>query len=374
MMQSIPGMLRRKFLYGMALAPAGIATAQQGASGARSQPVGLAPDQGGVVYWNADDLKKAHAALAAAAAKGATTPGPRDLVELPITRTHAFNFLCRYPNPSRPPRAEWHEGCSDVYFIVAGGANITIGGELVDRQEVANEPGEYQGSAVKGGKSYRVKPGDVINIPPATAHLTEPDPGGLSYMLVKVNIGMYPWSMVATQQNTTEPRVNVPLGPDQGGTVYWAVEELKKAHATLAAAAAKGESNPGPRDLLQLPITHTHAFNFLYRYQNPARPSRAEYHEGNTDIYFIEAGGAEIQVGGELVERVQVRNWPGEYQGSSIRGAKSYRVKPGDILSIPPATAHLTEADPGGLSYMLVKVNVGMYPWSIVATQQSAPR
>jgi hypothetical protein len=49
-------------------------------------------------------------------------------------------------------------------------------------------------------------------------------------------------------------------------------------------------------------------------------------------------------------------------------------VKPGDILSIPPATAHLTHADPGGLSYMLVKINVGMYPWSIVATQQIAPR
>jgi hypothetical protein len=123
-----------------------------------------------------------------------------------------------------------------------------------------------------------------------------------------------------------------------------------------------------------LPITHTHAFNFLYRYNNPARPSRAEFHEGNTDIYFIEQGSAEIIVGGELVERVQVRNWPGEYQGSSIRGGKTYRVKPGDVLSIPPATAHITYADPGGLSYMLVKVNVGMYPWSIMATQQSAPR
>jgi mannose-6-phosphate isomerase-like protein (cupin superfamily) len=99
-----------------------------------------------------------------------------------------------------------------------------------------------------------------------------------------------------------------------------------------------------------------------------------EYHEGNTDLYFMVAGGAEIIVGGELVERVQVANMPGEYQGSSIRGGKSYRVKPGDILSIPPATAHLTHADPGGLSYMLVKINVGMYPWSIVATQQIAPR
>ena len=86
------------------------------------------------------------------------------------------------------------------------------------------------------------------------------------------------------------------------------------------------------------------------------------------------AGGADITVGGDLVERVQVANMPGEYQGSSIRGGKTYRVKPGDILSIPPATAHLTHPDPGGLSYMLVKVNVGMYPWSIVATQQSAPR
>ncbi len=372
-MRSI-GILRRKFLYGAAMAQAGIVSAQQNGARPRVQPVALAPDEGGVVYWSADDLKKAHAALAAAAAKGATAPSPFDLVQLPVTRTHAFNFLCRYPNPRRPARAEWHEGCSDVYFIVAGEADITIGGELVDRQEVAGEPGEFQGSAVRGGKRYRVRPGDVINIPPATAHLTEPDAGGLSYMLMKVNVGMYPWSIVATQQNTTEPRLNVPQAPDQGGVVHWPVEDLKKAHATLAAAAAKGEAKPGPRDLMPLPITHTHAFNFLYRYTNPARPSRAEYHEGNTDVYFIEQGGAEIIIGGDLVERVQVRNWPGEYQGSAIRGGKSYRVKAGDILSIPPATAHLTNADAGGLSYMLVKVNVGMYPWSIVALQQSTPR
>jgi mannose-6-phosphate isomerase-like protein (cupin superfamily) len=373
MMRSIPEMLRRRFLAGCALSPVGFLAGQQATATSSSQPVALAPDQGGVVYWPAEDLRKAHATLAAAAAKGETKPGPLDLVTLPITRTHAYNFLCRYPNPSRPPRAEFHEGNSDVYFIVAGGAEIEIGGELVERAQVANKPGEYQGSSIKGGKSYRVKPGDILSIPPATAHLTRADPGGLSYMLLKVNVGMYPWSIVATQQNTTQPHVDVPRTPDQGGVVYWSAEDLKKAHAPLAAAAAKGETTPGPRDLVQLPITHTHAFNFLCRYPT-ARPSRVEYHEGNTDVYFMVAGSAEIVIGGDLVERQQVANMPGEYQGSSIRGGKSYRVKAGDILNIPPATAHWTHPDPGGLSYMLVKVNVGMYPWSIVATQQAAAR
>ena len=41
-----------------------------------------------------------------------------------------------------------------------------------------------------------MKAGDVINMPPNTAHQSIPDPGGFSYMLIKVNTGKYPWELI----------------------------------------------------------------------------------------------------------------------------------------------------------------------------------
>ncbi|HYL34369.1 MAG TPA: hypothetical protein VEV17_00500 [Bryobacteraceae bacterium] len=377
MNQSIGGMLRRKFLYGCALAPAGFLEAQQNAAPAlpgRPQLVPIAPDKGRVVHWRADDLRKVHATLAAAAAsKGQMVPPVGDLVELPITHTHLFNFVGRFPVANVEPRAEFHEGVSDVYFIVAGGGTITVGGELESRVQVSNMPGEYQGSAVRGGRDYHVKAGDVLNIPPATAHLTHPEPGGLTYMLLKVNVGMYPWNIVAGAQSAAQ-RSRIPLAPDQGEVVHWQGDDLKKAHATLtAAAAAKNQIAPSPAGLVELPITHTHLFNFVCRYpvENP-RPF-AEFHEGCSDVYFIVGGGATLTIGGEVENPRQLANMPGEFQGSGVKGGRSYHVTAGDILDIPPATPHLANPDAGGVSYMLVKVNVGLYPWNMIAKQQRNP-
>jgi uncharacterized RmlC-like cupin family protein len=41
-------------------------------------------------------------------------------------------------------------------------------------------------------------------------------------------------------------------------------------------------------------------------------------------------------------------------------------VKAGDWLLIPPDTPHQPKPDPGGFSYMIMKLNVGVYPWSLV--------
>lgn len=189
------------YLAGWATSPAGRVTAQQSPS-ARAPAwtkVALAPDQGGVVYWSVDALVKAHNAMASRAAKGQPLPNSRDLVEQPISRTHAWNFVHRFPR-SQPPTAEQHEGVTDIYFITAGSGTVVVGGDIEGRQVVANMPGEYRGQPIKGGENYKVKAGDILSIPPNTPHLTHPDAGGVSYMLLKVNVGMYPWSIVAGQQ------------------------------------------------------------------------------------------------------------------------------------------------------------------------------
>jgi hypothetical protein len=63
-------------------------------------------------------------------------------------------------------------------------------------------PGEYIGQPVVGGKVFQVKPGDVVNIPPGLAHWARPDRDGLTYVLLKVNVGLYPWSNIAALGET----------------------------------------------------------------------------------------------------------------------------------------------------------------------------
>jgi hypothetical protein len=70
-----------------------------------------------------------------------------------------------------------------------------LGGEIVDRKEIG--PGEYRGSSIEGGRKIPVKPGDQIDIPPDMPHHILVEPGkSITYLIVKINIGMYPWGFM----------------------------------------------------------------------------------------------------------------------------------------------------------------------------------
>ena len=113
-----------------------------------------------------------------------------------VTRTHSFILMHR-PEPrtaSQTPNAEQHEGATDIYFVVAGSGTVTVGGEIDSKR--ASRPGEYTGP-IKGGKPFKLQAGDILDIPPNMPHATVPDSGGMTYVLMKVNVGLYPWSLIA---------------------------------------------------------------------------------------------------------------------------------------------------------------------------------
>ena len=185
------------YLAGTASSPRGVATAQQAGSG---QPpawstIPLSPNQGEPTYWAAEDLKKAHTALSERSG-GRILSKPRDLLPLPIMRTHMFDVVHR-PQQSQPPTAEQHEGVTDLYIILGGAGTLTVGGEIENRQPIPNRPGEYTGRPIKGGRVLHVKAGDVVDVPPNTPHASQGEAGGLTYMMVKINVGLYPWSLVS---------------------------------------------------------------------------------------------------------------------------------------------------------------------------------
>jgi mannose-6-phosphate isomerase-like protein (cupin superfamily) len=83
-------------------------------------------------------------------------------------------------------------------------------------------------------------------------------------------------------------------------------------------------------------------------------PGLAELHEGDTDVWYVIAGGGTIVTGGTIVDATLTG--PGEHRGPGIRGGSELAVAAGDVVTIRPGVAHWVKAVDGRLRYLVVKV------------------
>lgn len=176
----------------------------------------LAPDAPPVTYWNSENIRKAHTQLAEQSMKAAMEPGSGSSQSFgggPVnihTRNFAIFMLYRL-HRDKPVSsltkvssvwddAEMHAGAYDFYVITGGTGEMIVGGKIANMQNLRDRdgiiPGEYRGQPIEGGQSFKVKPGDWLLIPPDTPHQPKPDPGGFSYMIMKINVGSYPWALI----------------------------------------------------------------------------------------------------------------------------------------------------------------------------------
>jgi hypothetical protein len=176
----------------------------------------LAPDAPPITYWNIDDIRKAHAELAEKAMKAAAQPGSgssQSFGDGPVhiqTRNFSIFMLYRVHRDqlvmsltkvnSVWDDAEMHAGAYDFYVITGGTGEMIVSGKIANRQNLQDKdgviPGEYRGQPIEGGQTFKVKAGDWLLIPPDTPHQPKPDPGGFSYMIMKINVGSYPWALI----------------------------------------------------------------------------------------------------------------------------------------------------------------------------------
>jgi len=176
----------------------------------------LAPDAPPTTYWNIEDIRKAHGELAEKVSKLLKEPGQGSSQSYgggPVhIQTRNFSIFMLYRAHREEPvlsltkvksvwdDAEQHAGAYDFYVITGGTGEMVVGGRIANRQNLMDQdgpvPGEYRGQPVLGAKTYKVKPGDWLLIPPDTPHQPKPDAGGFSYMIMKINVGVYPWSLV----------------------------------------------------------------------------------------------------------------------------------------------------------------------------------
>jgi hypothetical protein len=83
--------------------------------------------------------------------------------------------------------AEWHGTKADLLYIVAGRAELVVGGTMVGSKTTA--AGEMRGSSIQGGVHQKLSPGDIVHISPKTPHQILLDPGvQITYFALKVKV------------------------------------------------------------------------------------------------------------------------------------------------------------------------------------------
>ena len=166
-------------------------------------------------------------------------------------------------------------------------------------------------------------------------------------------------------------RQPVPMWPNQPkDATYWSIEDIRKAHETIAAGYAAGRTIDPNTALHDFPYwTRTHAL-FIYHTPHGLTGVTAQQHVGYAQFIVIMGGSGSVVTGGQIDRREPLveagRPIPGEYRGPSITGGETFRLKDGDWVSIPPDTPAQFQADPGGLTYMVMKVNAMLYPWDLI--------
>ncbi len=163
-------------LLGNIVGLVGTVAAQQPAQGLQARDT---------LYWSSEAVQQLHAALQQRVAKG-EKPNTAELVALPP----GMRLNHRIPG-DMADTAESHDNVTDFFVIVAGSGVVGIGGEIENKRSLQNAdgpvPGEYRGWPVKNGVVQSVKAGDWVHLPPRTAHWARADPGGLTFLLIKVN-------------------------------------------------------------------------------------------------------------------------------------------------------------------------------------------
>ena len=64
--------------------------------------------------------------------------------------------------------AELHDASDDVYYVLEGSAELTLGGKLENPREAS--PGEWKSAKIIDGKTFTITNGDLIIVPRGTPH------------------------------------------------------------------------------------------------------------------------------------------------------------------------------------------------------------
>ena len=139
----------------------------------------LAQDTGAppAAYMSAADISKglSTAVAADAAAGAAVTISPGIAVR-------------RRSGAGEPQYAIIHPFSTEIYYIIEGSGALVTGGTLEMPLAPSTDPDVVRSKAIRGGVTRNVAKGDVIVVPPGTAHWFNAIDGTITYLESRVRV------------------------------------------------------------------------------------------------------------------------------------------------------------------------------------------
>ena len=136
----------------------------------------IGAEPAGYKYWSAEELKEFSKTLA-----------PKVNAQKFVSQrlTDYGNHYTMAAHREGNGEAELHETESDLFVVTSGTATLTVGGVLQNGKTTA--PNEIRGPSIEGGSKQKLSAGDIVHIPPKTAHQLVLEPGGeFTYFVMKV--------------------------------------------------------------------------------------------------------------------------------------------------------------------------------------------
>jgi mannose-6-phosphate isomerase-like protein (cupin superfamily) len=136
----------------------------------------IGAEPAGYNYWSAEELKGFSKSLA-----------PKVNAQKFVSQrlTDYGNHYTMVAHREGNGEAELHETESDLFVVTSGTAILTVGGVLQNGKTTA--PNEIRGPSIEGGTKQKLSAGDIVHIPPKTAHQLVLEPGGeFTYFVMKV--------------------------------------------------------------------------------------------------------------------------------------------------------------------------------------------
>jgi mannose-6-phosphate isomerase-like protein (cupin superfamily) len=111
-----------------------------------------------------------------------TVSKTEDLIDNSETQ---LRVAIQYDAKKNKAQAEVHDASDDVYYVLKGSAELTLGGQLENPKESA--PGEWKSDKIVGGQTFTIKKGDLIIVPRGTPHQRINTKGkNFSLILIKI--------------------------------------------------------------------------------------------------------------------------------------------------------------------------------------------